>query len=380
MTNKQSFYETLGVDRDANEEEIRKAFRKNAMKWHPDRNKTDQASDKFKELNEAYQVLIDPEKRRMYDTYGRVDPNGSVGRGFEGADPSGGFGDIFEAFFGGSTRSRQNGPQKGSDLQTKIQISFIDAALGIEREIDLVSNERCEPCNGTGGKKGTRPVQCRECNGAGKIRRAQSSVFGQFTQVVTCSKCRGAAQVYAESCSTCNGVGRCKNSRKFSLKIPAGIDDGMNIRLSGQGDAGLNNGPNGDLYVSVLVKSHPVFRRVENDIWYDLDINFTQAALGASIDIPLVNGEIENAYIPPGTQSGSSIKLKANGFPSLSRTRSGSFFVQVCVVTPSSIDEETKELFLKLGEFLVRDSNKNNEHRSVFDKIKDAFGNDAESK
>lgn len=376
MTSKKSYYEILGVGRSATEEEIRKAFRKNAMKWHPDRNKSDEAAEKFKELNEAYQVLIDPDKRQMYDRYGRVDVGNSSGRGFEGFDVSGGFGDIFDAFFGGFGNSRQNGPQKGSDLHFKTQISFVDAALGIEREMEIVRNERCESCSGSGGKHGTEPIQCRECNGAGKIRRAQDSFFGQFTQVVTCSKCRGSGQSYAESCSTCNGGGRWRQNRKISLKIPAGIDDGMSVRLSGQGDSGPNNGGNGDLYVSISVNNHPVFRRVKNDIWVDIDINFAQAALGTTLEIPLVNGEIEKVNIPSGTQSGSSIKMNAKGFPSLGRSRQGDSFVQIRVVTPSLVDDEAKELFEQLNDILERDISKKNGHKSVFDKIKDAFGNE----
>ena len=350
MATKRDYYEVLGVSRSATDEEIKKAFRKLAFKYHPDRNRDDGAEGRFKEVNEAYEVLSDTNKRAAYDQFGHSGAEGFFTRGFEGFD-FGGFGDIFDAFFGGMTYATRHAPQRGADRHYQITIAFEEAAFGGEKEINIKRTEVCSLCYGTGAKPGSQPSRCANCNGTGQVRRVQRSLFGRFINSTVCEQCHGEGKVITESCPQCRGAGREKQQRRISIKIPAGVEDGSQIRLSGEGDAGMRGGSSGDLYVSLKVLKHEFFTRDGDDILYELPINFAQAALGNEVEVPTLYGETKLS-IPAGSQNGKEFRLKNKGIAHLHRNGRGDQIVRLLVVTPESLTKEQRRLFQELASTL----------------------------
>ena len=352
MASSKNYYELLGIPKDASEEQVRKAFRSLAMEWHPDRNRSTDAEERFKEINEAYQVLIDPSKRQMYDQYGRVDidPNGGFpGRGFDGSDFQGGVGDIFDAFFGGFGGGGQNDASRGNDIQYAMTITFKEAAFGVEKELGITRNEICSTCNGDLAAPGTSTDKCGNCNGAGKVRRAQNSIFGQFVQVVACNVCRGRGQTVKTPCPTCKASGRERQTRNVMVNVPAGVEDGMRVRLSGEGDVGSSKGRAGDMYVTLSVKSHPLFRREKEHLVFDLPLNVAHAALGKTIEVPMLDGETEEFVVPAGVQSGAVLRKKGKGVRNLNNSRYGDLVALVTIITPKQMGARTRELFDELA-------------------------------
>jgi len=373
---KRDYYEVLGVDRNASDADIKKAYRKLAKQYHPDLNPGDKTAEaKFKEINEAYEVLSDSQKRSRYDQFGHagVDPNGFTGSGFGDFD-FGGFGDIFETFFGGgfgrSARSR-NGPQKGADLKYSVEIAFEEAAFGVEKEIVINRNELCKECKGTGAKAGTSPVTCKQCGGTGQIQYKQSTPFGQFVNIKTCDLCRGEGKVIMDPCPSCKGRGKVRKSVKIKINIPAGIDDGQTISLRGEGDPGSKGGPPGDLFVTVHVKAHPIFKRQGNDVILDIPITFVQAAIGAELEIPTLDGKVKY-NLPEGTQTGTTFRLKGKGIPYLRGNGRGDQYVRVEVEVPRKLNEKQKELLRQFAEISGEDVYE--QRKGFFNKMKDALG------
>jgi molecular chaperone DnaJ len=350
MVVKRDYYEVLGVSKDATEEEIKRAFRKMAFKYHPDRNREDRAAEKFKEVNEAYEVLSDANKRAAYDRYGHGGAESFFGRGFEGFD-FGGFGDIFEAFFGGTGTTTRQAPQRGNDLRYKLSISFEEAALGCEKEVEISRTEVCSTCQGTGSKPGSQPSRCPTCDGTGQIRRVQRSLFGQFINTAVCSQCHGEGRIITDPCRECKGTGFQKCKRRISVRVPAGVDDGNGIRLSGEGDAGSRGGSPGNLYVVLSVAKHDYFTREGEDVIYELPVNFAQAALGAEVEVPTLYGKA-SLKIPSGSQTGKVFRLKDRGIPYLHRSGRGDQLVRLLVVTPESLTKEQRQLFEELAKSL----------------------------
>jgi len=349
---KQDYYELLGVPRSASDEEIKKAFRKLAKLHHPDRNREPGAEEKFKEINEAYQVLSDPEKRHRYDRYGRVDIEGGFSDfGF------GGLGDIFESFWNGFGtpfgRTAQRVPQKGDSLQSHLTLSFEEAVFGCNKEVEIERIEFCPSCHGIGSEHGTNPETCPDCRGTGQVRRVQQSIFGRFTHITTCSRCGGSGAVINNPCPQCKGRGRIKVKRKITVNIPAGVDDGYRLRLDGEGNAGLYGGSPGDLYVTLSAKSHNLFHRDGSDILYELSINFAQAALGDEVRVPSLDGKVE-LRIPPGTQNGKTFRLKGKGIPHVDARGRGDLLVKVSITTPEHLDKNQRHLFEELAKVLPR--------------------------
>ncbi len=348
-TTKRDYYEVLGVPRNASTEEIKRAFRRLAMKYHPDRNKGEGAEARFKEIGEAYEVLSDPEKRAAYDRYGHVGLQGfDVGRPFEGFD-FGGFGDIFDAFFGGTMRRRREA-QRGADRRVGLEIDLEEAAFGCEKEVEVQRTELCPRCGGKGAEPGSQLARCPACNGSGEIRRVQRSFFGQFVNVATCSQCEGEGRIITEACKECRGSGRQKRNRRLLIKIPAGISDGSQMRLSGEGDAGLNGGAPGHLYVLIHVRPHPLFRREADDLVYDLELSFPQAALGCQVAIPaLEDGRQISLTIPPGTQGDKVFVIKGKGVPHLHGDGRGDLQVRVKLAVPTHLTAEQRRLLEELA-------------------------------
>ncbi len=350
MAVKRDYYEVLGVSRDASNEEIKKAFRKLAFQYHPDRNREDGAEDRFKEVNEAYEILSDVDKRAAYDQFGHSGGGNLFGRGFEGFD-FGGFGDIFEAFFGGTGTASRQTSRRGDDLRYSMSISFEEAALGCEKEIEISRVEVCDTCHGTRSKPGSQPTRCTNCDGSGQVRRVQRSLFGQFINTTVCSQCHGEGGIITEPCPDCKGSGVQKHKRRITVNIPAGVDDGNGIRLSGQGDAGSRGGSPGNLYVVLSVGKHEFFERDNDDVLYDLKLNFAQAALGAEVEIPTLYGNTK-LKIPSGSQAGKVIRLKDKGIPHLHGRGQGDQLVRLVVVTPESLNKEQRKLFEELARSL----------------------------
>lgn len=345
---KRDYYEILGVERNASEEEIKKSYRRLAMQYHPDRNQGDkEAEEKFKEAAEAYEVLSDAQKKDIYDRFGHEGLSGTGFRGFTGfEDIFSSFGSIFEDIFGYSNQSRTSA-RAGADLRYDLKISFMDAAFGTSTEIEVTKLDTCHECSGSGAAAGTSPEVCRRCGGRGQV--TQSSGF--FSISSTCPSCRGYGSVIANPCKLCRGTGKEKIHKNVSLKIPAGVETGSRLRLRGEGERGENNGPPGDLYVFVHLEPHDFFSRRENDIYCRIPISFVQAALGATIEVPTLNGT-ENLKIPKGTQSGRVFKLKGKGIPHLRGFGRGDQLVEAIVVTPSNLTRKQEDLlreFAKLG-------------------------------
>ena len=369
MAQKRDYYEVLGVGKNATDEELKKAYRKLAKKYHPDANpdNKEEAEKNFKEVNEAYEILSDKQKRQMYDQFGFNGPqgfNGSQGGGYysygSGFDGFGGFsdfgdfgdlGDIFSSFFGGSsTRSRSsNGPRKGADLKINIDITFEEAYLGVEKEISINRNEKCTSCNGSGAKKGTTAEKCSMCNGTGKIKQIATTPFGQMATQKICSQCGGTGKVIKEPCPDCKGKGIVKKSIKLKVKIPEGIDEGQTIVLKNEGEVGHNGGPNGDLYIVIHIKRHSIYSRKAEHVLCDIPITFTGAALGTELEIPMVDGSKEKYKIPEGTQTGTKFAIKNKGFKSVNGNWRGDFVFTVIVQTPKKLTREQRELFTELA-------------------------------
>jgi molecular chaperone DnaJ len=370
MAAKRDYYEVLGIDRGSATEEIKRSFRRLAMKYHPDRNRSDGAEERFKEINEAYEVLSEPERRAAYDRYGHAGAEGSFGRPFEGFG-FGGFGDIFDAFFGAGT-ARRRSPRRGADLRVQLDLSFEEAVFGTEKQIELTQNEVCSVCKGIRAEPGTEPVKCPTCGGSGEVRRVQRNVFGQFVNVATCDRCDGEGRIVPHPCKRCRGSGRERVQRRIEVKIPAGLDTGSQIRLTSEGEAGSHGGPRGHLYMLLNVEPHPQFRREENDIIYDLPLNIVQAALGHELEVPTLDGPVK-VRVKPGTQSGESIVLKGLGIPYLRSNGRGDMLVRLHVVTPTRLTEEQKRLLRQLDGSLETPKLPN-EDRGLFNKIRDALG------
>lgn len=369
---KRDYYEVLGVSRNAATEGIKKAFRKLAMRYHPDRNKEDGAEARFKEIGEAYEVLSDPDKRAAYDRYGHAGLQGmDFGQPFEGFD-FGGFGDIFDAFFGGTTARRAREAQRGADRRVDIEIDFQEAAFGCEREIELTRNERCPRCGGNRAEPGSQLARCSSCDGTGEVRRVSRSFFGQFVSVATCPQCRGEGRIITEPCKECKGAGRQRQTRRLLVKIPAGISDGSQMRLSSEGDVGVNGGGPGHLYLLIAVRPHPHFQRDEDDLVYEMELNLPQAALGCEVEIPTLDGKPHTLKIPPGTQSGRVFVLRGKGVPRLQGGGRGGLLVRASVVVPTDLTDEQRELLLRLGESFGTPVSEG--QKGVLGKIKDALG------
>ena len=373
------YYDILGVGRGVGEEDIRRAFRKKAMEFHPDRNKSPDAEEKFKEINEAYQVLSDSGKRSRYDQFGKagVGAGSGAGQPFDGFDVFGGVGDIFDSFFGnGSGRRRQ--AQRGSDLQHRVILSFEESVFGAEREVELTRVEDCGTCSGAGNEPGTPLDTCSTCKGNGQVRRAQRSVFGQFTQVTTCSSCQGRGTIIKTACPNCRGGGKERKSRKIEVAIPAGVESGMQVRLTGEGDAGSEGGETGNLYVYIDVQEHQYFDRDGSDLTYVLPVNIAEAALGAQKIIPTLDGKEEELKLPPGTQPGTEFRIKGKGVPHLHGNRRGDLRVTVDVRVPGSLDDRQQELLQELAQSFAESngnsrnggsSNGDEEDKGIFEKI-----------
>lgn len=350
--NKRDYYEVLGVQKSAGEDEIKKAYRSLAKKYHPDMNPGDKDAEvKFKEVNEAYAVLSDSEKRSKYDQFGHAAFDPSAGGGFGGFGGFGGgdfdFGDIFSSFFGGgggSSRSRQNMPIDGDDIGARVTISFDEAAFGTKKEINFARVENCPDCSGKGAKSESDIETCSECRGTGRVMVKQQTILGYMQTQRTCQSCRGAGKIIKNPCSNCNGKGRIKINKKLEVNIPAGIDDRQNIVLRGQGSAGVRGGVNGDLIIEVRVKEDKIFERSGNNIYCEVPISFAEAALGADIDVPVLGGGTEKYKIPEGTQSGTSFTLRGKGISDINTKRPGDLIITVAVETPRNLSSEQKKL------------------------------------
>ena len=373
---KRDYYEVLGVSRDASEAEIKSAYRKKAKECHPDLHPNDKnAEERFKELNEANEVLSDPEKRKRYDQFGFDGPQmggGSGGAGgfdFSGFGGMGGFESIFDTFFGGMGGSaRRAGPVQGNDLQHRITITFEEAAFGCEKSVDFFRNENCDVCGGTGAKPGTQPQTCPTCKGSGQVRTGG----GFMVTVRTCPTCHGEGKIIKDRCQTCGGTGRVRRKRSLKLRIPAGIQDGVSLVKRGEGAPGMRGGPAGDLYITVTVKPHRLFKRDGNNILLDMPISITQAALGAEIDVPTLEKPVKQR-IPEGTQTGTQFRIKGQGIPSLKNGLKGDLILTVHVEVPRKLNERQKDLLRQLEQSL---GGKEYEGRKTFaDKIKEIFNN-----
>ena len=370
---KRDYYEVLGVNRDADAEAIKKAYRKLAMKHHPDRNPDDKsAEEKFKEAKEAYEILTDGQKRAAYDQYGHagVDPSAGGGRGAAGSSGfSDAFGDIFGDIFGQARGGSRSGVYRGADLRYNLEITLEQAARGTETKIRIPTAENCETCHGSGSKPGTQPKTCPTCEGHGQVRVQQ----GFFSIQQTCPKCHGTGKFIADPCGSCHGAGRIKKHKTLSVKIPAGVDEGDRIRLSGEGEPGVNGGPPGDLYVQMQVKPHAVFQRESNDLHCEMPVSFATAALGSEIDIPTLDGQAK-IRIPAETQSGKIFRLRGKGIKGVRSHTHGDLMCHVVVETPVHLTERQKELLREFEAISLKDSDRHSPRaKSWMDKVKDFF-------
>ena len=349
MPTNRDYYEILGVPRNASDEEIKKAFRKLAFQYHPDHNNEAEAEEKFKEINEAYEVLSDAKKRASYDRYGRVataDWFGFEDVGF------GGLGDIFDAFFGATTaRTQRRSPQKGADLRANLTLSFEEAVFGAEKEFEILRIENCSICHGLGSQPGTNPQKCPDCNGNGEVRRVQQSLFGRFVHTATCPHCKGEGIIINNPCRQCKGSGKERVKRKLTVTVPPGIDESYQMRLSNEGDAGKYGASPGDVYVNFSVKPHKFFVRKDFDIFYELPINFAQAALGDDLEVPTLDGKT-TLKIPAGTQNGKTLRIKGKGVPRFHGRGKGDQLVIIRVVTPQSMNANQRRLLEELAKTL----------------------------
>lgn len=372
--NKRDYYEVLGVSKDASKEEIKKAYRKLSKQYHPDINKEADASEKFQEVKEAYEVLSDEQKRAQYDQFGHQDPNQGFGGGFGGAEGFG-FDDIFSTFFGGGTRRRDpNAPRKGDDLQYSMTIDFLDAVFGEETEIEIPKDETCETCDGSGAKPGTSKKTCPYCEGTGQLNVAQDTPFGRMVNRRACHHCEGTGQIIEEKCTTCRGAGKVRKMKKIKVTVPAGVDDGQQLRVSGQGGPGFNGGPAGDLYVLFRVKPHAQFERDGDDIHLELPITYPQAALGDEIEVPTVSGKVK-LKIPAGTQNGARFRLRGKGVQNVHGYGVGDQHITIKVKVPTKLSEKQKQLLREFAE--ISGDIPEEQSSSLFDKIKRTIKGDS---
>jgi molecular chaperone DnaJ len=352
MAIKRDYYEVLGVPRDASDEEIKRAFRKAAQRHHPDVDTSDGAELRFKELNEAYRILSDRQRRTAYDMFGHAGVDGASGGGFEGFGGGfGPFGDIFDAFFGGSPAGMRQRRRvvAGADLRYDLTIDFAEAVAGVTKEVTFPTLVTCEVCEGSGGEPGSEPERCPDCNGTGERRRVSQTILGQMVNITACPRCGGEGRIIAVPCHNCNGDGRVRQERRLVVNVPAGIDSGQRIAVEGQGEAGPRGGPSGDLYVQVTVREHAELIRRGTELFYELPVTFPQAALGGSLTVPTVEGS-EAIEVPPGTQSGTEIRLRGRGVPRLRGAGRGDLHVIVTVVVPQKPSKAERDLLKQLGE------------------------------
>ncbi len=368
MANKRDYYEVLGVNKTATDDELKKAYRKLAKKYHPDANPDNkkEAEEKFKEVSEAYENLSDPQKRRMYDQFGHDGPQGfggggpgggyySYSSGFDGFGDFGDLGDIFSSFFGGSgfggrtTRQRQSGPKKGRDLKYSMDITFEESFLGIKKDISIYREEECETCHGHKAKPGTKAEKCNVCGGTGTVRQTVSTILGQMQTTKTCSACNGEGEIIKEKCPECKGRGKIRKQVKIKVTIPAGISDNQTVILRGEGESGEKGGARGDLYIVIKVKKHNIFTRENNNVFCEIPITFTQATLGADLKVPMVDGNNETYKIPEGTQTGTKFTIKNKGFKSVNGNWNGDFIFVVTVQTPKKLTSEQREILQQLA-------------------------------
>ena len=372
---KRDYYEVLGVSKGASEDEIKRAYKKLARKYHPDMNPGDkEAEEKFKEVNEANEVLSDPDKKARYDQFGfaGVDPNYGAGGGYgAGGFDFGDLGDIFGSFFGGSFggggQRRRNGPQRGESIRMSVSVDFIEAAFGCEKEVTVERSEQCPTCKGNGCAPGTTPEVCPDCHGSGAVTQSQRTPFGVMQTQAVCGKCRGTGKIIHQPCPDCHGSGRARKRKTVKVNIPAGIDNGQTISLRGQGHAGKNGGPNGDLLITVMVKPHDIFRREGTSVFCEAPITFTQAVLGAEMEIPTIDGKVKYT-IPEGTQTGTVFRLRGKGIPVLNGHGRGDQYVTVTIETPRGLNREQKEALKKFSETLGEGNYE--KQRSFFKKFK----------
>lgn len=373
MTNR-DYYEILGVPKNASPDDLKSAFRRLARQYHPDVNKAPEAEEHFKEINEAYAVLSDSDKRAAYDRFGHAGVRGAGGAQDFTVDFSN-FADIFGDLFGfggfgrSQTRAR-NAPRRGVDLQYRIDLSFEEAIFGIDKEIEITRDEVCSTCNGSGAEPGTSPVRCTTCSGSGEVRQVRQTLLGSMVQVSTCPTCGGAGETIASPCHTCRGQGLEKHTRKKVISIPAGVDTGTQMRLAGEGQPGVNGGPNGNLYIAINVKSHKYFRRRETDILMDLNVNIAQAVLGDEVEIPTVDGPAK-LKIPAGTAAGKILTMKGKGVPRLRSNGRGDQQVVINVEIPSHLTPEQRKLFEQLGKTLGHEAKP--QERGFLDWLKDTL-------
>lgn len=375
MATKRDYYEVLGVSKNATANDIKKAYRNLAKQYHPDTNKEDaQAEQKFKEINEAYQILNDEEKRRQYDSFGHAAFDGTGGfqggyGGFE--DMMGGFGDVFDSLFGGafgrSSRRAYNGPQQGADLRYDMSITFEEAVFGCKKEIEILKEEKCYECEGTGAQKGTHKKTCDICGGSGQVRQQRSTAFGNFVNVTTCTACGGEGVIIEKPCSKCKGKGTVNRLKKLSVTIPAGIDDSQAMTLSGEGAPGKKGGEPGDLYIYISVKPHKYLHRDGFDLYLDMPVSFTVAAMGGDLEVPTLEGRVKYK-IPEGTQTGTVFRLREKGVKHLRSTRKGDMFVKVTVEVPKKLTDKQKDLLEQFEKINMQ------KEKSFFERVKDAFG------
>ena len=382
MADKRDYYEVLGVDKNADDATLKKAYRKLAKKYHPDMNPGDkEAEAKFKEATEAYSVLSDADKRRQYDQFGHAafeNGGGGAGGGFGGFDFGGDMGDIFGDIFGdlfgggGGRRRANNGPMKGANLRAAVNIMFQEAITGCDKELEINLKDPCKKCNGTGAKPGTSPETCKKCNGSGQVVMTQQSMFGMVRNVTVCPDCQGTGKIIREKCPDCRGTGFTSSRKKIQVSIPAGIDDGQSIRIREKGEPGTNGGPRGDLLVEVRVARHPVFAREDMNIFSSANISFAQAALGGKIRIPTVDGDVEYE-VKPGTQPNTRIRLKGKGVPSLrNKNIRGDHYVTLTLQVPTNLSNESKEALRKFDETLGGNGTAPKK-KSFKEKIKETF-------
>lgn len=373
MAEKRDYYEVLGVNKNATDDELKKAYRKLAKKYHPDANPNnkEEAEAKFKEVNEAYENLSDPQKRKMYDQFGHAGPQGFGGAGgpfggqggyysyngsgFDGFGDFGDLGDIFSSIFGGgfgggrSSSAKKQGPRKGADLNVRLDISFEQAFSGVEKEIVVTRDEECNLCHGTGAKPGSSPIKCPTCHGTGQVTQVQNTILGQMQTTRTCNTCHGTGEVINEPCEHCHGKGTIRKQPKIKVKIPAGIDDNQTVVLRGEGEPGKKGGPKGDLYITVRIKNHSLYTRKGNNVFCEIPITITQATLGAELEIPMVDGTKEKYKISEGTQTGTKFTIRNRGFKTINSNVTGDFIFTVVVQTPKRLTKEQRELLVQLA-------------------------------